>query len=46
MAAIERVEILKEGATATYGSDAVAGVVNFILRDDFEGLEVSQGIRR
>ena len=41
MAALERVEILKEGATATYGSDAVAGVVNFILRDDFEGLEVS-----
>ena len=37
------VEILKEGATATYGSDAVAGVVNFILRDDFEGLEVSVG---
>ena len=43
MAALERVEILKEGATATYGSDAVAGVVNFILRDDFEGLEVSVG---
>ena len=43
MAALERVEILKEGATATYGSDAVAGVVNFILRDDFEGLEVSLG---
>ncbi len=43
MAALERVEILKEGATATYGSDAVAGVVNFILRDDFEGVEVSVG---
>ena len=43
MAALERVEILKEGATATYGSDAVAGVVNFILRDDFEGVEVSLG---
>ena len=43
MAALERVEILKEGATATYGSDAIAGVVNFILRDDFEGLEVSVG---
>ena len=43
MAALERVEILKEGATATYGSDAVAGVVNFILRNDFEGLEVSVG---
>ena len=43
MAALERVEILKEGATATYGSDAVAGVVNFILRKDFEGVEVSTG---
>ena len=43
MAALERVEILKEGATATYGSDAVAGVVNFILRDDFDGVEVSLG---
>ena len=43
MAALERVEILKEGATATYGSDAVAGVVNFILRKDFEGVEFSTG---
>ena len=43
MAALERVEILKEGATATYGSDAVAGVVNFILREDFEGFEVNAG---
>ena len=43
MAALERVEILKEGSTATYGSDAVAGVVNFILRDDFEGVEVTAG---
>ena len=43
MAALERVEILKEGATATYGSDAVAGVVNFILRDEFEGFEISAG---
>ena len=43
MAALERVEILKEGATATYGSDAVAGVVNFILRDDFDDVEVSLG---
>tara|TARA_B100001059_G_scaffold102309_1_gene102055 strand:+ start:8170 stop:10902 length:2733 start_codon:yes stop_codon:yes gene_type:complete len=41
--AIDRVEILKEGATATYGSDAVAGVVNFILRKDFEGLEIGGG---
>ena len=39
-AAIERVEVLKEGAAATYGSDAVSGVVNFITRSDFEGFEV------
>ena len=41
MAAIERIEILPNGASATYGADAVAGVVNYVLRDDYEGLEVS-----
>lgn len=41
VAAIERVEILKDGASAVYGSDAVAGVVNIILRKDYEGAEVS-----
>lgn len=41
ISAIERVEVLKDGASAIYGSDAVAGVVNFILRRDFSGLEVS-----
>ncbi|KZN36798.1 TonB-denpendent receptor [Pseudoalteromonas luteoviolacea S2607] len=34
LAAIKRVEILKDGASALYGSDAIAGVVNFILKDD------------
>jgi outer membrane receptor protein involved in Fe transport len=43
VAAIERLEVLKDGASAVYGSDAVAGVVNVILRDDFEGFEVSGG---
>ncbi|HEU4652446.1 MAG TPA: TonB-dependent receptor, partial [Steroidobacteraceae bacterium] len=38
---IERVEVLKEGAGAIYGSDAVGGVVNFITRKDLDGLEVS-----
>ena len=38
---IERVEVLKTGASATYGSDAIAGVVNFITRKDFEGFEIS-----
>ena len=37
---IERVEVLSGGASAIYGSDAVAGVVNFVLRDNFEGNEV------
>ena len=41
IAAIERVEILKDGASAVYGSDAIAGVVNFILRKNFQGVEVS-----
>lgn len=43
MAALERIEILKEGATSAYGSDAVAGVVNYILRKDFDGFEVKGG---
>lgn len=38
--AIERVEVLKDGASALYGTDAVAGVVNFITRNDFEGFEL------
>ena len=38
--AVERVEILKDGASAIYGSEAMAGVVNIILRDSFEGLEL------
>lgn len=39
--AVERVEILKDGASSLYGSDAVAGVVNFITRDNYEGVLVS-----
>jgi iron complex outermembrane receptor protein len=38
--AIDRVEVLQDGASAIYGSDAVGGVVNFILKQKFEGLEV------
>jgi iron complex outermembrane receptor protein len=41
VAAIERVEILKDGASAVYGSDAIAGVVNFILRSNFEGIDAT-----
>ena len=39
-AMIERLEVLKDGASTIYGSDALAGVVNIILKEDFEGLEV------
>jgi iron complex outermembrane receptor protein len=39
--ALERVELIADGASAIYGSDAVAGVVNFIYRKPFDGLEVS-----
>jgi iron complex outermembrane receptor protein len=41
LAAIERIEILKDGASGVYGSDAVAGVVNFILSKRVEGIEVA-----
>ncbi|MEO1042571.1 MAG: TonB-dependent receptor [Pseudomonadota bacterium] len=41
MIAIQRVEILKDGASAIYGSDAVAGVVNFITRESFDGVLLS-----
>ena len=43
LAAIERVEVLKDGASAVYGSDAIAGVINFILRKDYQGAEVTAG---
>lgn len=39
LSGVERVEILTDGASAIYGSDAVGGVVNFIMRRDFEGVE-------
>ncbi|MBT0584863.1 TonB-dependent receptor [Alteromonas oceanisediminis] len=38
---IERIEVLKDGASAVYGSDAVAGVVNIITKQDFDGLHAS-----
>lgn len=39
--ALERVDIVKDGASALYGSDAIAGVVNFITKRDFEGMDVT-----
>ena len=41
LAAIDRIEVLRDGASAVYGTDAIGGVINFILRRDFNGLEVS-----
>ena len=41
LSAIERLEILKDGASAIYGSDAIAGVINVVLRKDFRGFEGS-----
>src|SRR5471032_2940129 len=43
IAAIDRIEVLKDGASSLYGSDAIAGVVNFILRKDYTGAEVQVG---
>ena len=41
VSAIERVEIFKDGASAVYGSDAIAGVINFITKSDYQGAEIS-----
>ena len=41
--AVERIEVLKDGASAIYGSDAIAGVVNVILRKDYKGIEFTTG---
>ncbi len=43
LAMIKRIEVLTDGASATYGSQAVAGVANIITRKGFEGLEISGG---
>ncbi len=44
LVAVERIEVLKDGASAVYGSDAVAGVVNIITRQDFQGAEVGGSV--
>ncbi|WP_306518755.1 TonB-dependent receptor domain-containing protein [Rheinheimera sp.] len=43
-ALVERVEVLTGGGSATYGADAVAGVVNFVMKKDFEGIELTSGV--
>jgi iron complex outermembrane receptor protein len=44
MAAVDRVEILKDGASSIYGTDAVGGVINFILRSNFTGLRAAGSV--
>jgi len=44
LAAIERIEVLRDGASATYGSDAIGGVMNFITRKDLQGGDISVGL--
>ena len=41
LAAVERIEVLAQGSSAVYGSDAIAGVINVILKKDFEGVAVN-----
>lgn len=41
LAAIDRIEVLRDGASAIYGTDAIGGVINFILRRDYQGIEIS-----
>ncbi len=43
LGAIERVEVLKDGASAIYGADAIGGVINFITRRDYSGFNISGG---
>ncbi|KPK59300.1 MAG: hypothetical protein AMJ59_11455 [Gammaproteobacteria bacterium SG8_31] len=46
LAAVERIEVLRDGASAIYGSDAIGGVINIILRKDYEGMHLSYGVGR
>lgn len=46
LAAVERIEILRDGASPLYGVDAIGGVVNVLLRHDFEGIGLAAGIGR
>ncbi len=46
MSVVERIEILKDGGSAVYGSDAIAGVVNIITKKDYEGLNITGRVAR
>ncbi len=41
MAAVDRIEVLRDGASALYGTDAIGGVINFVLKRDFKGVDVN-----
>lgn len=41
LAAVDRIEVLRDGASAIYGSDAIGGVINFILKREYKGLDIS-----
>ncbi len=45
MAALDRIEVLSDGASSTYGTDAIAGVVNFITRKDYQGITVGGDVQ-
>jgi iron complex outermembrane recepter protein len=40
LAAIDRIEVLKDGASSIYGSDAIAGVINVIFKDEYNGADI------
>ena len=44
--AIQRIEVLKDGASAIYGTDAIGGVINFITRKDYQGVDLAASINR
>ena len=41
---VDRIEVITEGASSIYGADAVAGVINIILKESFDGIEVSGSV--
>ena len=46
LTAVDRIEILTDSASAVYGADAIGGVINFIMRDDYNGAEIQVGMTR
>ena len=46
LAAVERIEVLTDGASAVYGTDAIAGVVNIVLREDYDGVHLEATVSR